>query len=80
VCVCVCVCVFVCKSEATQNDIYSIIKPNYDLMFKIVVDFLKALKIECLEGVMKPIVHAFSRDTKCTVRKIFAESVMPSTS
>jgi hypothetical protein len=51
-CVCICACVRacarararVCKSEATQNDIYNIIKLNYDLMFKIVVDFLKSLK------------------------------------
>ena len=44
VCVCVCVCMCVCKSEATQNDRYNIIKSNYDIMFKIVVDFLKVLK------------------------------------
>jgi len=65
-----CVCVYmracVWKSEATQNDRYNITKPNYDLMFKIVLDILKALKIECLEGVIKEIVHAFARDTKYT--------------
>lgn len=45
-CMCVYMCARarVCKSEATQNDRYNIIKPNYDLMFNIVVDFLKALK------------------------------------
>jgi len=38
-------CMCACNCEATQNDRYNIIKSNYDTVFKIVVDFLKALKI-----------------------------------
>jgi hypothetical protein len=50
-----CVCVYMCvrararacvcvRERGDAKDRYNIIKPNYDLVFKIVFDFLKALR------------------------------------
>jgi hypothetical protein len=46
-------------------------------MFKIVYDFLKALKIEYLEGVIKEIVHAFARTQNIQSGKISQNVLCP---
>jgi hypothetical protein len=46
-------------------------------MFKIVYDFLKALKIEYLEGVTKEIVHAFARTQNIQYEKVSQNVLCP---